>query len=480
MANEMEMRLKSLQGELNDVLGQVAALNAQAADGKLPAEKFAEIDKLLGKGDAVKLQIQALKREEELKAWARSSDGGSVVRGAFGAQNEDASVAWRDAGPLEGTSIDQAGIKSVGGKLEATDSAGEMKLARLGSGEYKDAFNWYLRNAWKPNFSQLAAQKASYMKVLQEGQDSAGGLWVVPDIRSEMVKKEAAAATIRPNAFAFTVGSNSVTFPKTVYTANDLYTSGVRFTWTAEAPSSDVTEATNPVAGRVTIPVETATAAIVLTRANMEDAQFDLLGFVGQLLAEAFVLGENDAFINGDGVGKPQGFLSHPNATTLWSSGGMKVLSGASGALAWGSVGATATGILGIESVLPPQYDKNAKWYGSKLTYGAIASLNAGTANWPQWLGADQYPSAANGMQASLRGYPIVKDQFMPAISSTTYPLAFGDMTGYWIADRVGITVEVLREVKALRDEVVIYARKRVGGQLVHDWRLKLLKSNNS
>jgi len=83
-------------------------------------------------------------------------------------------------------------------------------------------------------------------------------------------------------------------------------------------------------------------------------------------------------------------------------------------------------------------------------------------------------------MTPTLLGYPIIKDAFLPNISSTTTPLVFGDLTGYWIADRVGITVEVLRELRALRDEVIIYARKRVGGQLVHDWRVKLMKSNDS
>jgi HK97 family phage major capsid protein len=49
-------------------------------------------------------------------------------------------------------------------------------------------------------------------------------------------------------------------------------------------------------------------------------------------------------------------------------------------------------------------------------------------------------------------------------------------MRAYYIADRVGLSIEVLREIKALRDEVVLYSRKRVGAQLVHDWRLKVMK----
>ena len=44
----------------------------------------------------------------------------------------------------------------------------------------------------------------------------------------------------------------------------------------------------------------------------------------------------------------------------------------------------------------------------------------------------------------------------------------------------MGLSIEVLREVAALRDMVVVYARKRTGGQLVKDWMVKAMKSNNN
>jgi hypothetical protein len=37
-----------------------------------------------------------------------------------------------------------------------------------------------------------------------------------------------------------------------------------------------------------------------------------------------------------------------------------------------------------------------------------------------------------------------------------------------------------LREVRALRDEVVILARKRTGGQLVETWKMKTLKLSST
>ena len=72
-------------------------------------------------------------------------------------------------------------------------------------------------------------------------------------------------------------------------------------------------------------------------------------------------------------------------------------------------------------------------------------------------------------------GYGVVKNQFMPAIAASAVPLVLGDMKGYYIADRVGLSVEVFREVYGLRDQVVVYARKRTGGQLVNYWKMRNL-----
>jgi len=459
--------MDATKAQLKALIGQAEALRMKNEQkGVWDEAEAAEYEKILGQADKLKLMIGLNDHAADLKAWSEES-AGSVVKDG-----------WRNAGPTEGAIPDVTTAPgSDGSELYALGTVGTAKMMALKSGAYKDAFVDYMRSMSR--YGRMDAIKASSMKVLQEGSDTAGGFWVPPDIRADVVKKIATIAQIRPNAYAFTTGSDLVTFPKVVYTADDKYTSGVRFGWTAEAPAAAISEATNPVAGRVTIPVHTATAAVILTRAVMEDAQFDLLGYITMLLGEAFGLGEDDAFITGDGVGKPFGFTNHPNAAVAHSAGGMYVKSGTNGAVSWGLSGTAATtvgtiGITGMEAALPPQYEANAKWFANKATYAMTRALTDSQAR-PLWMTADAWPSTANGMAANLLGYPIIKDQFMPALATSSLPMAFGDMGGYYIADRVGLSVEVLRELRALQDEVVIYARKRVGGQLVHDWKLKLL-----
>lgn len=444
---------------------------AAEAAGAWTDDQVKAFDKHLADASAAKRVIEQAQALKSLDAW-RDEPAGELA----------ASAEWTDLEtlPNEGVipeivqdkvsvTVSATGTKSAsGGELYALGKMGETRLKILKSGEYKDAFVAAMR-------AKVTGHgiKASFMKVLQSGIDSQGGFWVPPDMRVEMIKKLATMATIRQYAFVFTTGSEVAVFPKTVYTADQRYTTGVRFNWTAEAPSSDVSESTNPVAGQVRIPIFTAIAALTATRQNIEDTSFDLLGFLAENLGEAHALGENDAYINGSGVGMPEGVLKHPSVNVAnGTADGMYIASGSASALAWGNAN---TGVFGVEAGLPPQYEDGARWFGNKKTYASLRALNAGSAG-VQWGLGEYYPSAQNGYNPTLLGSPITKDQFFPDVAGDAFPLLYGQMNGYYIPDRVGLSVEVLRETKALRDEVVIYSRKRTGGQLVKPWKLKALK----
>ena len=459
-----------LQKSLKSVLDQADAIEADIKSaGREPSDaEMKQYNDLLVKAESYRQQIDGASKREALKDWGEQS-AGSVVKSSFDR------IADEREGNIPGVS------STADGELYAVDGnfkhVGEQKLSALKSGAYKDAFADYIRSTGLGR-----SVKGDAMKILNEGADTSGGFWIPPDFRPELIKKMATMTSVRPNASVFTTGTDAITFPAVSYTTDDKYTSGVRFSWRGSSPSaSDYTEATNPISGQVKLPVHLATAAIILTREQLEDTAFDVLGYLTGLMAEAFSLGEEDAFTNGTGNGMPVGFLNHPsmaiaNGSTSTVNGvtynGNYILSGSSGALAWGSA---STGIIGVEAALPPQYESGAKWYGNKATYAGIRAINAGTATLPQWSLGDSWPNYANNYNASLLGYNVVKNQFMPDVAASAVPLVLGDMKGYYIADRVGLSVEVFREVYGLRDQVVVYARKRTGGQLVHYWKMKNL-----
>lgn len=453
----------NIQDRFRGLMGELDALRTKET---LTAEESASFKSKLAEAQTLKAQIEDVQAADALKAWSNESAGSAVKSGFSG-------EALPGEGDIPGVMADDKGEY-----LYDVSSMGAKTLKTLRSGAYKDAFVQYIRSSL--NRQPL---KGDAMKVLMEGVDASGGFWVPPDMRPELIKKMATVTGVMQDVNKFTIGSDIVSFPKVVYTTDNKYTSGVSFSWTAEAPSSDISEATNPVAGRINIPVHTATCAIILTRAMLEDAQFDMLGFITGLIGEAFALGEDNAYINGTGVGQPQGLLAHSNATVAHNFttgvGGMYVPSGISGAVSWvgTAVGTpeSGEGFIGMENALPPQYESGAKWYAHKTAYaGARAAVD--TTGRPFWDVGSQYPNYANGYTATILGYPIVRDNFVPVPAASSYSVIFGNMNAYYAPQRVGISIEVLREIRALKDEVVVYARRRFGGQLVRDWEVKLMK----
>lgn len=473
-----------LQEQYQESLKKIDAIKKENGDdlGKYSETALKTYRESLDVADGLWSKVQLEDKEAKLRQASQMSAGSFVASSFVG-----------DVPPGEG---ELPGIsQNAKGELYAMDGAykglAEAKLATLKSGGYKDAFAQYVRKQGKTE-----ALKGESMKILSEGSDPTGGFWVPPDFRPDLVKKMAVMASIRPNASVYTTGSDHIRFPSVNYngsTVDDTYanifTSGVRFSWRgALGSTSDFAEATNPIAGEINIPVQLGTAAIVLTREQTEDNAFDVLGYINDLMAEAFTMGEEYAFTLGSGAGQPTGFLLHPS--NVGSTGNViqySTYATRQGSTYWGNVvysgsttigwGTATTGIVGVEAQLPPQYEYNAKWFGAKATYSAIRAINSTTASLPQWSLGESWPNYANGYNASLLGYSILKNQFMSSPATGVTSLALGDMSGYYIIDRVGISVDVFREVYGLRDQVVVYARKRVGGQLVHYWKMKVMAS---
>ena len=480
MKDKIQASLKSVLAEADTLIKDVGSREATEAENS-------KLSDLSTKATQLAQQIDQLTKLEAAKAFGQES-AGSFVAASFSreALDGEGNLPGISADPISGEMYVNAGSEFK--------SAGQKKLDALKNGGYKDAFADYIRSE-----GLKRPMKGDAMKILSEGTDTAGGFWIPPDYRPELIKKIATMSTVRPNATVYTTGTDHITFPAVNYNGNatddvnaNLFTSGVRFSWRSSIGSTtDITEATNPIAGQINIPVNLATCAIIMTREQLEDSAFDILGYISNLGAEAFALGEEQAYTRGNGAGQPQGWLEHPanaNSTastttyiaystyatragsTYW---GNTIMSGST-TIAWGTI---TTGITGTEAQLPPQYETNAKWFANKTTYASIRAINAGTATLPQWSLGDSYPNYSNGMSPSLIGYSIVKNQFMPSVATGNAYLALADLSGYYIIDRVGLSVEVFREVYGLRDQVVVYMRKRTGGQLVHYWKTKIASS---
>jgi HK97 family phage major capsid protein len=472
-----------LQESLKAVLDQADALQSKISTKTATPEEIETFKGLSNQAKEIASQIDAEKSLADVKEWGKKEDGKAVVPATFDR------LALTEEGAIKGVTADPktGELLPIPGFMEE----GEANIKSLKSGAYKDFFAQKLRAQALHGQDWKSYIKGNAMKILNEGSFTAGEAWIPPDFRANLVQRMATLTSVRPNATVMTTGSDHITFPQAVYTTDDLYSSPFRATWQGSgAQSSSPAEGTNPVSGQIRIPVYLLTANIILQREQIEDNSFDLLGYCTKISSESFALTQEDTYTAGNGVSKPFGFTVHPTASIAQGSTstingttytGGEVFSGSSGVLAWGAAGATPTGLFGLEASLPPQYEPGAKWYANKNTYANVRSLNAGTATLPQWgLGGGAWPNLAIGYKdIPLLDYPTQKNQFMSSISGAVTnqvpAMALGDLSAYWIADRVGFSVEVNPWIYQDRDQVLVYMRMRTGGQLVEYWKMKFL-----
>src|SRR5260221_12674358 len=122
-------------------------------------------------------------------------------------------------------------------------------------------------------------------------------------------------------------------------------------------------------------------------------------------------------------------------------------------------------------------YRATGTWLMSNSTIG-ICRLFADTTTRPLWtVFGDEF-------RETLFGGPIVEMPDMPnqggtfpAFTAGQFPGIFRDIRqGYQIVDRVGLTVQTLKELFAIQNQDRFLARERVGGKVVLLEAISVLK----
>lgn len=234
--------------------------------------------------------------------------------------------------------------------------------------------------------------------------------------------------------------------------------------WVAEREARPNTD--SPTLGKLEVQVHEIFANLPVTQTLLEDAGFDLGGWIEAKIADKFVRSESSAFLVGDGAGKPRGLLNYATATT------------ADAVRPWGTLQAVNSG---NATAITSDALKDLVWkLRSPYRTGSVFVMNSNTAATVDKLkdGQGNYiwrDSYVLGAPASLLGYPVEIDEGMPDIAAGSTPIAFGNFKlGYVIVDRLGI--KFLRDPFANKPNVNFYAYRRVGGSLANSEAIKLLK----
>lgn len=315
--------------------------------------------------------------------------------------------------------------------------------------ETKAAFDGYLKTGASFGLELKAG--------LSTASNSAG--YVVPEQTERAIERRLMAGSpMREIATVRTVGAG--VFRKPVSTA------GVASGWVAETAARPETDPAT--LALLEFPSADLYANPAATQSLLDDALIDLDEWLAAEVEDAFAAQETQAFVTGDGVNKPKGFLSYPivaDASAVWGEIG-SVASGAAGAFAPNS----PTDRL-IDLVYAPkaQYRPNGRFLMNRKTVSAVRKFKDADGNYI-WQ-----PAQRAGETASLLGYRVIEIETMPDIAANSAAIAFGDFQrGYLIVDRAG--VRVLRDPYSAKPYVLFYTTKRVGGGVQNFDAIKVMK----
>jgi HK97 family phage major capsid protein len=319
---------------------------------------------------------------------------------------------------------------------------------------HKKAFAAYLRSGDDGALRGLTVEE----KALSTAVAADGGYLVDPQTASEIVGVLRSSASIRTIANVVTVEA----------TAFDVLVdhSDIGAGWATETAAT--AETGTPQVDRISIPLHELSALPKASQRLLDDSAFDVEGWLAQRIADKFSRAEAQAFVSGDGIDKPTGFLSYPkvdNEVFAWGSLGY-VPTGATGDF---SSSDPADAVVDLVYALGARYRANASFVMNSKTAGAVRKMKDadGRFLWSDGLAA--------GEPARLMGYPVLIAEDMPDIAADAYAIAFGDFrAGYTVAERPDL--RILRDPFSAKPHVLFYATKRIGGDVSDFAAIKLLK----
>ena len=351
--------------------------------------------------------------------------------------------------------LSEARRPGLGGGSGAESGSGSPSVSAGGRstspfhGEEKAAWDGYLR-AGQSHGLELKAG-------LSTAPNSAGYV-VPPETERAIERRLMAGSPMREIATVRTVGSGVFRKPVSI--------AGVASGWVAETAARPETDPAT--LALLEFPAADLYANPAATQSLLDDAMINLDEWLASEVEDAFAAQETSAFVTGDGVNKPKGFLAY---TTVADAGAT-----------WGQIGYIASGVAGgfptttpsdklLDLIYTPkaQYRPNGRFVMNRKTVSTVRKFKDADGNYI-WA-----PASRPGETASLLGYPVTEIETIPDVAANSLSVAFGDFQrGYLIVDRAG--VRVLRDPYSAKPYVLFYTTKRVGGGVQNFDAIKLLK----
>lgn len=295
------------------------------------------------------------------------------------------------------------------------------------SDEYKNA----MLTALRTNFKQVS-------NVLQEGVDADGGYLVPVEYDRRLIDVLDEENIVRKLATRITTSGEHRINVAATKPAAAWIEEGAALTW------GDTTF------DQILMDAHKLHVAVKVTEELLYDNAFGLENYLLTQFGKALANAEEDAFLNGDGTGKPTGIF---NAT-----GGGQIAGTLSGAV-------KTDDVIDLVYALKRPYRKNASFIMNDKTLASLRKLkdNNGAYLWQ--------PSYQAGEPDKVLGYTVYTSAYAPENA-----VAFGDFKYYNIGDRGSRSFKQLNELFAGNGMIGFVAKERVDGKLVLPEAVQIMK----
>lgn len=304
---------------------------------------------------------------------------------------------------------------------------GEEPKTGRASDEYRKA----MLDAFRSNFKRVS-------NILQEGVDADGGYLVPEEYDHRLIDTLSEENIMRRLATTITTsGEHKINIAATKPAAS----------WIEEGGALTFGDATF---SQILLDAHKLHVAIKVTEELLYDNAFNLEGYILDQFGKALANAEEDAFLNGEGTGKPLGLFA--------ATGGGTVTGTLTAAI-------KSDDMLDLVYALKRPYRKTASFIMNDKTLSSLRKLkdNNGAYIWQ--------PSYQAGEPDRVLGYAVHTSAYAPEDA-----IAFGDYKYYNIGDRGTRSFSELRELFAGNGMIGYVAKERVDGKLILPEAVQILK----
>lgn len=308
---------------------------------------------------------------------------------------------------------------------------------------YCKAFERQLRRGSDPR--QVSPEETKFLSV---GIGPDGGYTVPIEIGTRIVQYLYENDPIRELSSSVTISTDIYELPAEDWDVEAGYG------WVGETSSRD--ETATPNMQKLTIAVHEKYAAPRVTQKLLDDSVVDIPGWLAGKVSDKFMRVDNAAFVTGDGVEMPRGFLDYTNGTSF-------------GQVEQIAVGAALTtdAYYDVQYGMIEQYIMRGTWVLNRATVRDTLKLKDGDGNYIF------QPGLAAGAPGTILGRPYRMSLTMPATAAAAISIAYADWAeAYLVVDRQGI--RVLRDPFTAKPFIIFYTTARTGGAVVNGQAIKL------